>query len=84
MISYYVYDDYKNYIELFEHCLQIIAFQYLRFNYTNTYTPSLMYIEPYFIIIEQGVFKDVDKMEDDINKVLLDFIEGTITINNYK
>ena len=71
-------------MEFFKDCFDQIAFQYLRFNYTNTYTPQLEYSDNYFEIYEQGLFKDVDKMEDDINKVLLDVIEGKITIDNYK
>ena len=62
----------------------MIALQYLRFNYTNTYMVQLVISDNYFHIYEQGVFKDVDKMEDDINKVLLDVIEGKISSNNYK
>ena len=83
-VSYFVPEDYKKYMELFKDCFDPIAFQYLRFNYTNAYTPQLEYSDNYFEIYEQGVFKDVDKMEDDINKVLLDVIEGKITIDNYK
>ena len=83
-VSYFVPEDYRNYMELFKDCFDQIAFQYLRFNYTNTYTPNIHYNEMYFEIYEQGVFKDVDKMEDDINKVLLDVIEGKINLDNYK
>ena len=38
----------------------------------------------FFILFEQGLYKEVDSMEDDINKVLLDVIEGGIDVKNYK
>ncbi len=38
----------------------------------------------FFIIYEQGLYKEVDSMEDDINRVLLDVVEGRIDVQNFK
>ena len=70
-------------IQLFKSCFQVIAFDYLRFNYSNAYTPSIYIRDKSFIIFEQGLFKEVDQMEDDINNVLLGVINGTINVSNY-
>ena len=58
--------------------------KYLRFEYNNSYTPMNSFEDDSFTIYEQGLYKEVDQMEDDINKVLLDIIEGRITIQNFK
>ena len=70
-------------INLFDSCFKIIAFNYLRFNYSNAYTPFSMIIGNYFYIYEEGLYKEVDQMEDDINKVLLNIIEGKINVSFY-
>ena len=62
------------YFQVFASCFWQIALNYLRFNYTNAYTPQVAVSSSTFIIIEQGLFKEVDEMEDDINKVLFDTI----------
>ena len=62
------------YFTVFAQCFQVIALRYLRFNYTNAYTPKVLIQDNYFLINEQGLFKEVDQMEDDINKVLYDTI----------
>jgi len=62
------------YFQVFASCFWQIALNYLRFNYTNAYTPQVAVSGSTFIIIEQGLFKEVDEMEDDINKVLFDTI----------
>ena len=56
---------------------------YLRFSYTNAYSPNVDGSEE-FIIYEQGLYKDVDQMEDDINRVLKDVLDGKIDVESYK
>ena len=51
---------------------------------TNGYTPLVMLRGQFFIIYEQGLYKEVDSMEDDINRVLLDVVEGRIDVQNFK
>jgi hypothetical protein len=83
IVAYKIPDYLANYTDIFNACFQSIALNYLRFNYTNGYTPISTVQYDYFIIIEQGLFKEVDQMEDDINKVLLDLIEGKINVSSY-
>jgi hypothetical protein len=83
IVAYKIPDYLANYTDVFNACFQSIALNYLRFNYTNGYTPISTVQYDYFIIIEQGLFKEVDQMEDDINKVLLDLIEGKINLSSY-
>jgi hypothetical protein len=69
IVAYKIPDYLANYTDIFNACFNSIAFNYLRFNYTNGYTPFSAVAYDYFIIYEQGLFKEVDQMEDDINKV---------------
>ena len=84
-ISYEIPENSKisGLINLFNSCFKIIALNYLRFNYTNAYTPFSTIIGNYFYIYEEGLYKEVDQMEDDINKVLLNIIEGKINVSFY-
>ena len=84
VVIYQIPEKLKDYMIIFNACFLNIALNYLRFNYTNVYTPHTLIQEGIFIIYEQGLYKEVDSMEDDINSVLLDVIEGRITISNYK
>ena len=83
-VAYVIPQEMLEYFKIFQACFTNIALNYLRFNYTNGYTPSVLLERGYFIIYEQGLYKEVDSMEDDINKVLMDVIEGRINVQNYK
>ena len=83
IVLYEIPQEYLEYFKIFKECFLNIAMNYLRFNYTNVYTPSVSLNGKLFIIFEQGLYKEVDSMEDDINKVLLDVIEGRIGIENF-
>ena len=83
IVAYKIPDYLANYTDIFNACFNSIAFNYLRFNYTNGYTPFSAVAYDYFIIYEQGLFKEVDQMEDDINKVLSELIERKINISTY-
>ena len=74
IVAYEFPSDLKLYFSLFADCFQNIAYRYLRFYYTNVYTPYVLVRNNYFIILEGGLYKEVDQMEDDINKVLYDTI----------
>ena len=84
IVGYKYPENYTNYINIFKACFQVIALNYLRFNYTNAYTPAIFFNKDYFMIIETGLYKEVDQMEEDINRVLLDVFEGEINVSNYK
>ena len=84
IVLYIIPNNYLEYFKLFNKCFLNIAYNYLRFQYTGAYTPSVIFEGNLFMIMEQGLYKEVDSMEDDINKVLLDVIEGRIDIHNYK
>ena len=80
----YKYDDkYKQYMSVLYGCLNNIGLITLRFNYSNAYSPSFMIIPNYIYIFEQGRYKQVTQMEDDINEVLLKIINGNIQCENY-
>lgn len=83
-VLYEIPKESLEYFEIFKECFQNIALNYLRFNYTNGYTPLVMLNGQIFIIYEQGLYKEVDSMEDDINRVLLDVVEGRIDVQNFK
>ena len=85
IIMVFEYDQkYKNYMNVLSGCLKNIAMIHLRFNLTNSYTP-LIFLSPKFLsIYEEGRYKEVTEMEDDINKVLLETIKGNIQCENYK
>ena len=75
---------YTNYMNVLSGCLRNIAMIYLRFNLTNTYSPMIL-LSPKFISIgEQGRYKEVTEMEDDINKVLFEMIKGNIQCEDYE
>ena len=58
-----------NYANVFMQCLYNIGMIYLRFNYSNGYGVSIYRYEDSVIIYEQGRYREVTQMEDDINKV---------------
>ena len=52
-------------------CLENIGMINLRFNYSNAYRPKFEIYNNNIYIYEQGKFKEIPQMEDDINEVLL-------------
>ena len=83
-VAYEFQENYTKYIEIFRACFHVIAINYLRFNYSNVYSPKILIQKNFLCVLEQGLYKEVDQMEDDLNKVLLDVFEGKINVNNYK
>ena len=80
----YKYDEkYEKYMDILLECLNNIAYIYLRFNYSNSYSPSI-FTGQYLVIYEQGRYKEVTQMEEDINEVLLGMLNGTFQCENYK
>ena len=84
IVVLYEYDKkFSKYMNLLTSCLSNIAMIYLRFNYSNAYTPNIHYNNKYLFIEEQGRYKEVTQMEDDINDVLFRMINGDIQCENY-
>ena len=84
IVVLYEYDKkFSKYMNLLTSCLSNISMIYLRFNYSNAYTPNIHYNNKYLFIEEQGRYKEVTQMEDDINDVLFRMINGDIQCENY-
>ena len=65
-------------------CLRGFGTPQLRFEYSNAYTPMIhIEDEEIFGIFEQGTYKEVGDMEDDINKVLNKLVKGELECPNY-
>ena len=85
ILVYYKFDEnLQEYMDIFNKCFASAGNIILRFNYSNAYTPISIIEEGAFLIIEQGRYKNVGEMEDDINKVLFGMINGTIQCENYE
>ena len=83
LVLYEVSPEYKDYFTIFNSCFSLIALKYLRFNKTNAYSPVSNFDGKYFYIMEQGLYKEVDQMQDDINNVLLDILNGKIDFDDF-
>ena len=83
-VAYEFQENYRKYIEIFRACFHVISMNYLRFNYSDSYSPKFIIQKNFLCVFEQGLYKEVDQMEDDLNKVLLNILEGKINVNNYK
>ena len=80
----YKYDEiYDKYSKILQACLKNIGMTSLRFNYSDAYAPSISVYLNHIYIYEQGRYKEVTQMEDDINEVLLGMINGNIKCENY-
>jgi len=80
----YKYDDkYKDYMDILYGCLENIGMINLRFNYSNAYRPKFEIYNNNIYIYEQGKFKEIPQMEDDINEVLLGMLNGNVKCENY-
>ena len=84
VIIRYKYDEkYEKYMDVFIGCLNNIAHIYLRFNYSNSYSPAI-FSGQNIEIYESGRYKEVTQMEEDINEVLLGMLNGSFQCENYK
>ena len=83
----YEYDEkYENYMDILKGCFDNIAMINLRFNYSNAYHPRISIDESrkLLFIFEQGKYKEIPQMEDDINEVLLGMLNGNVLCENYQ
>ena len=84
LIIYTFDENYQDYMNIFGKCFLGIGNSILRLNYSNSYTPKAIIEKGGFSIFEQGRYKSVGEMEDDINKVLFGMLNGTIQCENYE
>ena len=85
IIVLYSFDKiYQDYMNIFGKCFLGIGKSILRLNFSNSYSPRVNIEEGGFIIFEQGRYKSVGEMEDDINEVLFGMINETIQCDNYE
>ena len=80
---FFVDKSFMDYVKPLTNFLQAIFMEELRFNLSNSYTPSVEFADGVLLISEQGRYKNVIEMENDINTVLYNLINGKITVNNY-
>ena len=81
----YEFDEkFRKYMPILMGCLQNIAMIYLRFNYSNSYSPRVLNFYDSIGIYEQGRYKEVTEMEEDINNVIEGVVNGSIQCENYK
>ena len=64
-------------------CMEMVAVPLLRFNFSNAYTPKIFVKDGFLNIQERGKYKEIDGMEDDINKIIYEMIKGNLTCPNY-
>ena len=83
LIMYEVSEEYKEYMNVLSGCLMGISWVYFRFNNSNTYHPEIKFENNILYIYEQGDYKGVTEMEDDVNNVLLGMLDGSVQCENY-
>ena len=83
-VKYYWENKYLRPINILNSCLNMVALPLLRFNYSNAYTPNFLVTKNFLNIVERGKYKEIDEMEEDINQVIYDLINGNLKCPNYK
>ena len=83
LVTYSYEKKYWVVLLIFERCLIGPSKKILRFENSNTYSPKVFLNDNYFGIFEQGRYKEVFEMEDDINDFLYKVINGEIQCPGY-
>ena len=83
-ILYKFEEKFNDYMEILKGCLENIGKIYLRFELSHGYHPHFYVEKNFLMIFEQGRYKEVTQMEDEINEILLGMINGKIKCDNYK
>ena len=82
-IDYAVEGKISPYLDLLVNCLNSIFYKELRFELSNSYDPSIMSLGTDLVIFEQGRYKNLLDMENDINTVIYNILNGKIKCDNY-
>ena len=73
----------NDYMQIFKGCMDAITRVNLRLKYMHSYHPNIFVENNFFMIFEQGRYKEPNEMEEEIDQLLLDIIEGKIVCENY-
>ena len=73
----------NDYMQVFKGCMDAITRVNLRLKYMHSYHPSIFVENNFFMIYEQGRYKEPHEMEEEIDQLLLDIIDGKIVCENY-
>ena len=72
-----------DYMQIFKGCMDAITRVNLRLEKTHSYHPNIFVEQNFFMIYEQGRYKEPHIMEEEIDELLLDIINGKIVCDNY-
>ena len=83
LVMYEIDEEYQKYMNVLTGCLESIFWEHLRYKKSNTYKPVVQYMDNTLYIYEQGNYKDIPQMEDDLNAVLDDMLKEKIQCEHY-
>ena len=83
LVTYEFEKKYHDVLLMFTKCLIGPSMKILRFENSNAYTPNIFIERNIFVILEQGRYKEVFEMEDDINDFLYKALNLEIECDGY-
>ena len=84
LVKYKFPHKYHDLMVALSSCMNMVAVPLLRFNFSNAYSPKISIDDNDFLNIqERGKYKEIDGMEDDINKIIYEMIRGNLACPNY-
>ena len=82
-LIYRFHPSLTDYMQVFKGCMEAITRVNLRLEKMHSYHPNIFVEQNFFMIYEQGRYKEPDIMEKEIEELLLDIINGKIVCDNY-
>ena len=82
-VVYRFKENLTDYMQILKNCMDAIARVNLRFEKMHSYHPNIFVENNFFMLYEQGRYKEPNQMEEEIDELLLDIINGKITCENY-
>ena len=82
-VIYRFKENLNDYMQIFKNCMDAITRVNLRLEKSHSYHPNLFVENNFFMLYEQGRYKEPNKMEEEIDELLLDIINGKIVCENY-
>ena len=82
-VVYRFKENLNDYMQILKGCMDAITRVNLRLKYMHSYHPSIFVENNFFMIYEQGRYKEPNEMEEEIDKLLLDIINGKVVCENY-
>ena len=82
-VVYRFKENLNDYMQILKGCMDAITRVNLRLKYMHSYHPSIFVENNFFMIYEQGRYKEPHEMEEEIDQLLLDIIDGKIVCENY-